>query len=330
MQKEGIKRKERMAFIDKACGIAILFVVYGHIRFRETDSINWYFTSKEFIYKFHMPLFMCLSGYVAFLSTATKNIKSKWQYLNFQKKKLSKFVPVYFLFALVSILADLLLHHATTDKIKTSVFYIFFSPAMGSAGFIWYLYVLFGFYLITPLLLNLKNYSLYLLFIFSFFLTDYSAFTALFSTNLFCKCFFFFLGGGLIYLNGEQFTRFLEKNGIWILSITLFITIIDFLTQLAIPYQLTSIAMILSVLHISNIEWPKIISEIFITIGVSSFAIYLLNTSFIEIYYFCFKWFFHSGIGAPFIFSCLIISTVTAILFRIIFNKIVPARIYSL
>ena len=65
--------KERLTFIDKASGFAILLVVYGHIEFPETRQINWYWIPRKFIYEFHMPLFMCLSGYISFLSTTVSD-----------------------------------------------------------------------------------------------------------------------------------------------------------------------------------------------------------------------------------------------------------------
>src|SRR4051794_39187389 len=83
-KKVSITEKERHVFIDKACGISILLVVYGHIYFPETIGIGWYINSQKFIYKFHMPLFMCISGYLVFLTTSKKNIKTKEEYLNFQ------------------------------------------------------------------------------------------------------------------------------------------------------------------------------------------------------------------------------------------------------
>src|SRR5215210_5146817 len=270
--------KERLTFIDKASGFAILLVVYGHIEFPETRHINWYWIPRKFIYEFHMPLFMCLSGYISFLSTTSKEIKSKSEFINFQKKKLNKFLPPYFIFSLTSILVDFFLHHAPLKEINNSIFYTFFSPVKGSAKFVWYLYVLMGFYLITPFLTSLKSNIQYLLLAFAFLLTN-SSFSALFSANLFCKYFFFFFCGGLIYLHKDEFLIFLRRNGKWIVLLTVFLSILDFFVLLIIPFQLLCLAIIPSVLYISMLDWPKTISEIFITMGVSSFAIYLLNTS---------------------------------------------------
>lgn len=60
--------KERLQHIDIAKGLCILLVVVGHIlqyNFSGTGSSSAF----NFIYSFHMPLFMLLSGYVATLST---------------------------------------------------------------------------------------------------------------------------------------------------------------------------------------------------------------------------------------------------------------------
>jgi uncharacterized membrane protein YcfT len=52
--------------IDNAKGIAILLVVFGHIVARESPLDNaWYDHARAAVYRFHMPFFMYLSGYVA-------------------------------------------------------------------------------------------------------------------------------------------------------------------------------------------------------------------------------------------------------------------------
>ena len=55
--------KERIEYVDQLKGLAILFVVIGHVyNFRTVDpQTNWVF---KLIYSFHLPLFFILSGYV--------------------------------------------------------------------------------------------------------------------------------------------------------------------------------------------------------------------------------------------------------------------------
>lgn len=326
-----VLKMNRLAFIDKACGITILLVVYAHITFPETDGISWYVISKKLIYNFHMPLFMCLSGYLAFLSTSNKSIKSKTDYLNYQKKKLYKFLPVYLIAISCSILLDVFYKHLPITEIYKNILISFFVPAHGTAAFVWYLYVLFGFYLVTPFLLNLKSSSQYLLLLVGFLFTNFiGTVSPLFSAELFCKYFFFFFSGGLIYLNTDRFMFYIRDNGRWITFLTISLLVLDLFIDLIIPFQVLSIGVIMSVLYISTLKWPDLISKIFTIMGVSSFAIYILNSAIMDLYYIFFKSILKISIDSIFIFSSLIIAISVSILIRIIFNKVVPAKVYSL
>jgi peptidoglycan/LPS O-acetylase OafA/YrhL len=326
---QGASKKERLLFIDKASGIAILLVVYGHIFFPETIATDWYIHSHKFIYKFHMPLFMCLSGYLVFMSTSSKSITTKSEYLTFQKKKLYKFVPVYIIASAASILLDALYKHLPVAEIGRSVFNSIFDPVHSSAVFVWYIYVLIGFYLVTPFLIRLKGPILYLLLLFGFLLTNVS-FSQLFCADLFAKYFFFFLGGGLIYFNKEPFLSFLKQHGKLITVLTLGIMVVDNLIGLIIPYQLVSIGAIISVLYISNLEWPAPISKMFVAMGISSFAIYILNGPVLDFFYLIYKSILKMPIDGAFVFLSLIIALVLSITIRFIFNKVVPQKVYSL
>jgi len=324
-----IIKKERLPFIDKACGITILLVAYGHIMFPETMGLSWYRTSNMFVYRFHMPLFMCLSGYLAFLSTTNRNIVSRNDFWSFQKKKLRKFLPAYVFFSVISVSVDVFYHNATIEETKGFIYSFFFSPGTGSAVFVWYLYILMGFYVITPFLLNLRTNSQCLLVAFGLLLTN-SSFATLSIADLFCKYFFFFLSGGLIYRNSNEFISFLERRGKWIVLFTLFLATLDVFTQFAMPYQVLCLAVIPSVLYISNLKWPRIFSESCTVMGMSSFAIYLLNTSVINSYYIVFKLFLKIEVGTFFIFSCLLLCIAVSILVRATFNRVIPIRIYAL
>ena len=326
---QGATKKERLLFIDKASGIAILLVVYGHIFFPETIATDWYRHSHKFIYKFHMPLFMCLSGYLVFMSTSGKVISTKSDYLIFQKKKLYKFLPVYIVASAGSILLDALYKHFPASEIRESIFNSIFNPVHSSAVFVWYIYVLLGFYLVTPFLIKLKGPILYLLLLFGFLLTNLS-FSQLFCADLFAKYFFFFLGGGLIFYNKEAFLSFLKQHGLLITVLTVGIMVLDNFLGLIIPYQLISIGAIISVLYISNLEWPAPLSKIFVGMGISSFAIYVLNGPVLDFFYLIYKSILKMPIDGAFVFFSLIIALVLSITIRFIFNKIVPQKVYSL
>ncbi len=324
-------KKERLSYVDKACGIAILLVVYGHIIFPETMDINWYDFSNKFVYKFHMPLFMYLSGFLAFLSVSSKSLKTKQEYLNYQKKKLYKFLPIYLLAVFAAVLLDIFYKELATEQVYKNFFTAIFIPASGTAAFIWYLYVLFGFYLITPFLINFKLGPQFLILLGAFLLTNFKdAVSPLFSTDLFCKYFFFFFSGGLMYLYREQFITYLNRNGRWIMLISMILIVIEIFSDLILPYQVMSIGVILSVMYISILRWPEPISKIFILIGKSSFAIYILNSSVMNLFYIFYKLIIKMPIDGIFIISTFIIAVFVSVLIRITFNKIIPSKVYSL
>ena len=57
--------------IDRAKGLAILLVVFGHIVARSDPlNVNWYEPLRRAVYAFHMPFFLYLSGIVAVFSGA--------------------------------------------------------------------------------------------------------------------------------------------------------------------------------------------------------------------------------------------------------------------
>lgn len=59
--------------LDRAKGVAILLVVVGHIVAAEPPrGAEWYDQLRYAIYRFHMPFFLYLSGYVAWLSGAMR------------------------------------------------------------------------------------------------------------------------------------------------------------------------------------------------------------------------------------------------------------------
>ncbi len=331
MIQEGFQKAgdNRLLFIDKALGIAIILVVYGHILFRETESLNWFHISEKFIYHFHMSLFMCLSGYIAFLSASSKALMCRKNFLDFQKRKFRKFFPVYVIFSIFSMLTDVFYFHKSFNELSNSIYSFFFSPVNSSAEFVWYIYVLMGFYLITPFLINIRANLQYLLFAFSFLLTN-AKFDIEFSSNLFARFFFFFFMGGLIYKNMHQFLLLSKRYGKFILIITMLLSLLYIPVDTRLPYQLLSFMMILSILYLSNFKWPNLITRIITIIGKNSFAIYILNTTLIHLYYIFYKAMISNEIGSFFIFSCVLFTIILSLFFRFIFKKIIPSRIYVL
>jgi hypothetical protein len=131
-------------------------------------------------------------------------------------------------------------------------------------------------------------------------------------------------------MNKHQFFAFLDKHGKWITFITLCIFALDLLINLIIPYQLLSIAIILTVFYTSTLKWPRLISKVLTVFGISSFAIFVFNGPIIDLYYVIIKSTMKMEINEGFIFSGLGLALVISILIRFVFNSIVPSKVYSL
>lgn len=67
--------KNRIEFIDLIKGFSILTVVIGHFIETNTGLDASSIMSHNFIYTFHMPLFMFIGGYVAELQYKKATVK---------------------------------------------------------------------------------------------------------------------------------------------------------------------------------------------------------------------------------------------------------------
>ncbi|WP_170234207.1 acyltransferase family protein [Segetibacter aerophilus] len=320
---------KRVPFIDKAAGIAILLVVYGHIFFPETEKIPSHHISLEIIYKFHMEFFMTLSGYLAFLSTKKLEIIRASDYYLYLRKKLKKFLPAYIFFSITATLLDILFGDLTTRQLGEAAFSFFFRPTRGSAAFLWYLYVLTGFYSITPFLIRLENAILYLLLFFGFLMTSFTP-SPLFCAELFCKYFFFFLAGGLLLLKQQLFLVTLKKSRKVLFIVTSIVIFINLFDYSIIPFQITSICIICCGIYLCNTKWPSKFESLIKVIGQNTFSIYLLNTTILNAIYYISKFFIKIKLDYFFISFSFILTVSISIFIRKIFNKYIPATIYNL
>ena len=100
--------KTKINYIDYSKGIAILFVIFGHVYSGNNIATTW-------IYSFHMPLFFIISG---FLLKLNKNKDTKSMIL---KKFKSLMVP-YILFSIISILGYYLINDLSHMVLKKSIF----------------------------------------------------------------------------------------------------------------------------------------------------------------------------------------------------------------
>ena len=82
---------KRIIGIDVMQGIAMVLVVLGHHRFPFMPE--WYMRMFYWIYTFHMPLFIFISGFLVRYSY--KGVHGWNEYKGYIGKRVRKFVPPY-------------------------------------------------------------------------------------------------------------------------------------------------------------------------------------------------------------------------------------------
>ncbi len=93
---------KRDEYIDWLKGFAIFLVVYAH-SWQISNTMFW------FIYRFHMPLFFCISGYL---------FSSKKSFKDFIKTKIKTLILPYFVFFIISyLITNFLIKHVTIEKL---------------------------------------------------------------------------------------------------------------------------------------------------------------------------------------------------------------------
>lgn len=140
--------------IDRAKGLAILFVVFGHLMAEGYPRGNaWYDTAKDIVYSFHMPFFMYLSGYVFSLA----NKQAVRDYIGFLRDRAMRLLLPFALFGLLIVAGKyfsqfFLYVDDPPPGLLTGISELVVNTKNSPALSIWYVYVLFLFSAAMPLL----------------------------------------------------------------------------------------------------------------------------------------------------------------------------------
>lgn len=109
MRKVGTGVKERIEWIDWIKGVALVLVIIGHtFRTSMYDESMAYSYIKSFIYAFHMPLFIAISGFLfkmglkKYIATNTLDFV-KTRVGSYMKPLISYAVIIYTCFSAVSL-----------------------------------------------------------------------------------------------------------------------------------------------------------------------------------------------------------------------------------
>jgi fucose 4-O-acetylase-like acetyltransferase len=263
--------------INSLTGLAIVFVVIGHLvtgKDIDSKSILWYKFLKEYIYSFHMPLFIFVSGFLLYYTMPT--ISSISNYKKYIFKKINRLVPSFLFFAFVIFITKILLEsNLKVDNPVNSYwdfFKIFYMPTFSFAGYLWYIYVLLLYYIILPILLNIINIEF--LFLFSIPLAAFS-FTPYFALDFFFEFLPFCLLGCLASKYYQVYKSILTKSYFSFIIIFVSVSFIFYFYRLPKVFMgLISIPAFHSL--ILYLKSNKI--ALLPLFGKYTFAIYLMNT----------------------------------------------------
>jgi len=259
-------RKERMPLIDAAKGFAILLVVLGH-------SVQTYVLDFDhnllfrFIYSFHMPLFMFLSGYIT--------IKTDFFSLRIKFNRLMIPFVVWYLLSYV------LTHAYQTIPFTEYIVRWIKSPDYG----LWFLMVLFWCHCALAICMRLRKYAGN----FSFLLV-YLAIcmipTGEFGIGLVKLHFIPFISGYLIAKNRVTLQK-LEKPAM-LLSVFLFASLFGYWNRTQEPSFIPVLKAMFSLRGINYIVHFYRYLIAFAGIGLSFFLIMRLTK--VDIAYTAFRW----------------------------------------
>lgn len=267
-------KKKRLKDLDICIGIAIILVVYGHLFFNVRD-LDWFVNSRKLIYNFHMPLFMFFSGFL--MNYTYRPVNTIEEYVVFLMKKLKKFLPPYLLFSVVFLAFDYLFYRVSMAELKDLVISTFIYPSEGSAGFLWYVYVLFEFYMVLPLLMLIAKKHLFKLLLFTIVL-QFIQVPKLFGLYFFASYFFFIVLGIVVTKHLELYYKYLSKFGLFFVAQFVIVLTVVAAGYVQLPKVIMGLSSIPAIHYISikllDFKW----SDKLMFIGQYSFYIYLMNS----------------------------------------------------
>lgn len=182
--------KRRLFLVDVWITIALLFVILGHCSV--SFAPPWYDALKTWIYSFHMGVFFFISGFL--MHYTKKPMINISDYFRLIGEKFKKFAIPFVILGILLSLIPLAQHHFSTKALRTAL-NLFYRPTSSYVIFLWFIYVLFEFYLVTPLISHYYNSTIILFLLMAIWLSLGQINNKLFAIHLFSRHFIFLLLG---------------------------------------------------------------------------------------------------------------------------------------
>lgn len=278
-------KKGRLIRIDIMVGLAMLLVVLGH--FSVGFEPDWYSNGlHNWIYSFHMEMFIFLSAFL--IRYTYKGVESLKEYGKYIWRKFKKFFVWFIIVGIAVALIACVVKDKTLnwEYVGISFKKLFLYPRWSEASFLWYIYILFGYYLVSPLFFRLPQIAQVICCIGAMFIAMLDGNTFL-ASHEFCQYTFFYCLGVLcaqwieeirnvkLWLWGLLSVPFLAFTG-WVFSEG--ITIGFQFPQLGWWTTVTGVAALPFFYLLSMaLEKTKFTRALFTSISVNCYWIYLLQ-----------------------------------------------------
>jgi fucose 4-O-acetylase-like acetyltransferase len=284
--------KQRLTYIDHLKGISILLVVIGHfIQYNTSDSKNN--GLFNFIYSFHMPLFMFISGYIGYITINTTIFEN---YIGFVLKKGRSLLIPFFAWPL---LVDSLFFNTNWQFDFYGRFRnLLYDPRTG-LWFLWYLFFLtliYSIFLLGSHYLNSRKKFILDIVIFFVLLTGLivlKTFHIVIYADSFIQYFGYFFIGVFVAKYSWLKQKILDVRFFSFFLILFLVTVglfsfsdPDFhnLGFLLIIKVTTAISAIFSIYYlVYNAVWIPVIDKYISSWGISSLVIYATHFKFIAV-----------------------------------------------
>ena len=269
---------KRLISIDVMQGIAMVLVVLGHHLFNFMPE--WYKELFIWIYTFHMPLFIFISGFL--IRYSYKGVNGWKEYKQYVTKRLKKFFLPFLIVGTIGTLATW--NFKDVNVLLNNLLNLIISPKESEVTFLWYIYLLFIFYCIAPVIFNAKSWIKVLLFIGALYLSVHIIPISYLCIDWFTRYFIFFLLGSWA---GENYELLKRIDVRWTLpAIVLFVImsvihfnigynpILEYAIQWVCIPAFVGIAMLLAKLSVAR--------NTLVYVSVNCFGIYLLHMFFVQ------------------------------------------------
>jgi fucose 4-O-acetylase-like acetyltransferase len=261
--------------------------VIGHLASRSSPQGNdWYVVLKHALYHFHMPFFMYLSGYVAFLTGAARIPPSKWPEL--ASRRTYRLLLPFVLFGLAILLGKLIAARFIQvdnlpDSFAQGLQGLVWNTDVSPAESVWYLVVLFALSIMVPPILWVLRGRSGLLLVLALILYVLPVPHVLYLDRI-ARFMSFFAMGGLASDAGKSWLDLIDRYfPLALLALLVALSLSLLLFPAWNPAIRLFVCGTLSMPALHGLVRHRYFasSSLLLTFGVYSFVIYLLNTPFI-------------------------------------------------